>query len=657
MNDSVKKTEDNALELMMARRTIVGAMLGLGVLSSRSIYAGTSEKINHHLNKIKSSFDTSVVSVNTSLGTPPPKQRTGDLALKDNTAIILGGASLVFVHGCISPGDGGGGFFYWDSDSTEEDDGGIVIRPATIKLGSAGRWKRIYDVNTISVKWFGAVGNGVTDDTVAIQNALDWGKALIANDPRNGITVILPSGNYIIRPQAPDAEWALRVTKNVRLIGVGGLMHTTSVLFIDGAKTAILLEGGGASGTVIEHISFYPLPSGTGYRDGIVIHAGLVTINQCMFISAGRYGVVVESGIVKNGGGLVGPTGLPSETIVNSNIWRVASCFFQLCGTPKYDGSRSRGAAFYGHGSDANAGIGLHCFFQQNNIGVIDDTLSGATWIACYSESSPIGFITASSGQPSFIGCFSEDIEAGRAEGAGISTALLLGGSLSPSMQGATQHVGAQQSKLKFSALSDDNHSYGANIPEENLKAPIQFFRDNENWSITYQSPEVQTREYLKQSWKIYPTDGVSNFDIYGPPLGWTANGHPLGAGLPFIAQPMVNTVRRWSWIQRNIVLSPGDNLIYLNGGKSDLGPANFAQNPAQFAQTAQTRVAVDIRFDNMEELNRAEIHVVGHAFTVQNDAGGQIVAKIINYNKTMPVTVSLVWHFEAFVSNGHLIS
>ena len=44
---------------------------------------------------------------------------------------------------------------------------------------------------TVSVKDFGAIGDGVTNDTTAFSNALAYCKA-------NGRTLIIPDGNYLI---------------------------------------------------------------------------------------------------------------------------------------------------------------------------------------------------------------------------------------------------------------------------------------------------------------------------------------------------------------------------------------------------------------------------------------------------------------------------
>jgi len=53
----------------------------------------------------------------------------------------------------------------------------------------------------VSVKDFGAVGDGVTNDTAAIQAALDYAESLISGEPAYGqptVTVFIPSGKYVV---------------------------------------------------------------------------------------------------------------------------------------------------------------------------------------------------------------------------------------------------------------------------------------------------------------------------------------------------------------------------------------------------------------------------------------------------------------------------
>jgi hypothetical protein len=93
----------------------------------------------------------------------------------------------VVVSGRTAVSDGGEGSFYWTSDTTTPDDGGTVVVPTGPRIGC---WKRVID-ESLNVKWFGATGNGTTDDTTAIQATID-----IATT--TGQSVYLPDGYYRI---------------------------------------------------------------------------------------------------------------------------------------------------------------------------------------------------------------------------------------------------------------------------------------------------------------------------------------------------------------------------------------------------------------------------------------------------------------------------
>jgi hypothetical protein len=120
------------------------------------------------------------------------------------------------VGGYHAVDDGGGGHFIWVPDTTPlADDGGIIIWPSLISgMQGLGYYKRLSYTPHVSVKWFGARGDGSTDDTVAIQAAINaqnnyayqqnmvagWFQNNPPGVPADGsaTTVFFPAGIYLI---------------------------------------------------------------------------------------------------------------------------------------------------------------------------------------------------------------------------------------------------------------------------------------------------------------------------------------------------------------------------------------------------------------------------------------------------------------------------
>jgi len=120
------------------------------------------------------------------------------IALKAVVAPASSGM-LINLLGYSSASDGGGGVFRWDSSdlSTEvaaDLQNGIYVPPNSDTTGATGAWVR-HDLREIDFRWFGAVGDGVADDSVALQAAVDNAashkQSIVQNGGTYGITTAI----------------------------------------------------------------------------------------------------------------------------------------------------------------------------------------------------------------------------------------------------------------------------------------------------------------------------------------------------------------------------------------------------------------------------------------------------------------------------------
>lgn len=114
-------------------------------------------------------------------------------ALRGLSVVGLEDGQAVNLGGYYAPGDGGGGVFFYSPASARADNGGTIIAPDS----GGGRWIRDY-ATSINVRWFGAVGDNATDDSGAIQAAIDYAQDEIDLVSVGKFQIYLPGGNYFI---------------------------------------------------------------------------------------------------------------------------------------------------------------------------------------------------------------------------------------------------------------------------------------------------------------------------------------------------------------------------------------------------------------------------------------------------------------------------
>jgi len=135
--------------------------------------------------------------------------------IKDLSDIVPNDGDVVLVKGYHEINDGGGGLFVYSSTEPKSNhNGGTIIDSSktfpddwnnqteltdwfTGSNTTNGCWKRIFESNA-NIKWFGAKGDGVTDDTLCFKQCedfitlLEYGTYLISSD----ITIKGIIGNY-----------------------------------------------------------------------------------------------------------------------------------------------------------------------------------------------------------------------------------------------------------------------------------------------------------------------------------------------------------------------------------------------------------------------------------------------------------------------------
>jgi hypothetical protein len=575
--------------------TLLGGALGALALSACANEAGASSEGK------AAQLAQALASVNGSADSISDLRTVNASCMAQGTAIV--------VLGYYARGDGGDGIFYWTTDTSTADDAATVIVPnATPRTGC---WKRVI-AEPINVRWFGAKGDGTTNDAPAIQSAINFVANNLPSSYVAGNNVILPPGQYLVN--APSGAAALWLFNNVNLIGAGGPPYGSQIL-ISGPGSGVAIEnrtpqggqGAVARGSQVRNIAFYP-GSYHGPQDAIVVHASFVMISDCFITGMGRHGILIESGYA-NSGGLLGVTKSLDGTYFNSNSWRVTNSFVGQTGDTSSQGDETKGAGIYAHGSDSNNGYASACFGQNNNVSFFDGTLGGATWVGCYSEGSVIGYKT-SAGMSTYLGCGDEDTSSFP-----TSRGLVVGGSLVSFA--APERVGYGQSKLGFQTIGSDGATYGLYLPGS-FGSALDFYRQyrwwqgpsvyslgtlvapqppngyyykcttagtsgtsqpafpttigatvNDGsvvwtcagttlapqsvWSLGWQPYQPYANlPYQQNSWRWahYTNNTGPDIDPANGPFGWTDVDNLRGAGLPFIGNPLINTTRRWSWRQ-----------------------------------------------------------------------------------------------------------
>lgn len=187
--------------------------------------------------------------------------------LSTTGTIVVGTTSLSFVQGATD-----------SATSTFIQAGtGAVLRTAQLKMREI-----------VSVKDFGAAGTGLSDDTTAIQAAIDYAESLAAASPNTGAAVYFPAGSYLVSATLTIQD------DNITLHGDG---RDLSIISRNAAYAHTLDIDNGAilQNIRIEGLSFYHDIGPGNVMSGAHIRADAVTYLTIrdVRITHGAYGVIL----------------------------------------------------------------------------------------------------------------------------------------------------------------------------------------------------------------------------------------------------------------------------------------------------------------------------------------------------------------------------
>jgi hypothetical protein len=280
---------------------------------------------------------------------------------------------------------------------------GVLVAPTNDPTGNSGAWVRHVE-GFHNVKWWGAIGDDVTDDGPAFAAALVYLKALrvsgAATYNEGTATLFVPRSKYFLNVTTLDITVGLRIFGESlgELGGEGtqlrwaantpGIRIQTGLSVGDTGAYAGNANLNGGDASIIEKLALIG-PGGASAEYNAILMRARATIRDCYI--ANWQGDAIKIKAVAGGG---------AGTEGNANNWEVSRCGLINC----------RNGLFV-DGADTNAGKAeLIDAMGNRQWGIWDSSFLGNTYIACHTATNTLGPYKTDdiSARNLFLNCYSE---------------------------------------------------------------------------------------------------------------------------------------------------------------------------------------------------------------------------------------------------------
>jgi len=439
--------------------------------------------------------------------------------IKGMSDITPNDGDVVMVKGYHTVNDGGGGLFVYSSNEPKSNhNGGTVIDSSKAfpddwtnkdeliawfnsSNTTNGCWKRIFD-RGVNVKWFGAIGDGSTDNIFPIKNAI-----LSSN------IVIIDKGDFYLSE-------TLNIKKPVTLTGIQGSLsgkYDSKLIFKENI-VGIFIHRYNTDADETGNPFFVTNPSVSDCAEGTVISNLYITSNTTTYNTNTKHGIwmktlaTVENCVIDNFDGngihLVADTHSTDDIVAygNANHFNLRYLRMQNC----YNG-------LYTNGGDANAGSITQVDCSSNrNCGIYDSSFLGNTYVACHTANNVANAYLADNANARnvFLGCYSES---GQLGSQGTSTTIFVGG-----MHGAGFTAGNAspvfidaQNFVKTKRIVNGDESYvNLNVDDDTIMYMQRKDIDSQPWRLKW----LDDGSLRLNFWNYYTA-----FDVLGINTAMTA--------------------------------------------------------------------------------------------------------------------------------------